>query len=267
MDDGTTIPSRILHLYQHNTMVLDFPYTVHDGKNWWYENLVGTYRTVQYRTENLTSPLLLLRFVEPTEDWNMEQVMHWWLLRAQAENEATFDETASRLNTQLDDGKATLWDDHQKVSSIVGGGSSHGHETENADPQQPPSTTSNNQKMLQQQSSATQSSDTIHIELMGGEYQGETFDLQPKARAYAWVGRSQGKKFREKGISLAKDLEVSTTHGRFELQGSKFFFVDTGSTNGSRVNNAELEPNQPVELYTGIEVTVGQTVMRVTVPY
>jgi hypothetical protein len=249
-------------------MVLDFPYTVHDGKNWWYESLVGTHRTVQqYATENLTSPLLLLRFIEPTEDWNMEQVMHWWLLRAQAENEATFNETASRLNTQLDNGKATLWDDHQKVSNIVGGGSSHGHETENSDPQQPPSTTSNNQKMLELQSYATQSSDTIHIELMGGEYQGETFDLQPKARAYAWVGRSQGKKFREKGISLAKDLEVSTTHGRFELQGSKFFFVDTGSTNGSRINNAELEPNQPVELYTGIEVTVGQTVMRVTVPY
>jgi hypothetical protein len=137
-----------------------------------WERTIGT---VLYCTIDLTSPLLLLCFVQPTKDWNMEQVVHhWWLLQAQAKNKATFDETVSCLNKQLDDGKATFLCDHQKVSDFVGGGSSDGNENENVDPQQSLSTTSN-QKIQQQQqqqqhlSSKRQSSDTIYIELMGGK--------------------------------------------------------------------------------------------------
>ena len=117
-------------------------------------------------------------------------------------------------------------------------------------------------------STATVAPGTIHIDIVGGgEYDGTSFQVKPTKSAHSWVGRSTSKKFREKGISLPKDLEVSTTHGRFEKKMGKFVYVDTGSTNGSRLGDVELEPDQKVELYTGMEITVGQTVMKITVAY
>lgn len=205
---------------------------------------------------------------EPTENWTIEQVMHWWLLRSQGESEAAFEEIVAGLSTQLENGKNSLWEDHKKVSDILSG--------ENANPQKPsvvvlPEKTSCiPEKKAQAQKvkapAAKRSQATILVEIEAGEYEGSTFTLQPKPRAHAWVGRSQGKKFREKGISLPKDLEVSTTHGRFELLRNKLVFVDTGSTNGSKVADDELVPNEPLVLQSGMIITVGQTIMRITLP-
>jgi hypothetical protein len=210
--------------------------------------------------------VLFVFLKEPTDDWDVEQVMHWWLLRAHAESEASCDDVVSRLVQQLDEGKASLWKDHTEVSEIMNGGGGGGTSNENADPQQRQMTTTMMTAMSNEKISGL-GSDTIRIEIVGGAYQGTSYDLQPKTKLYAWVGRSQGKKFRDKGISLVKDLEVSTTHGRFESRGSKFVYVDTGSTNGSRFGHLDIEPNKPLELQTGMEITVGQTVMRVTVTY
>jgi hypothetical protein len=197
-------------------------------------------------------------FLEPTDNWTIEQVMHWWLLHAHAESDAACEEIISSLSDQLEKGKASLWEDHRQVTRIVSGEVGD----ENANSQNLQMNTA-----FEKPTSTNQRSDAVHIEIVAGEYQGTSYDLQPKARAYSWVGRSQGKKFREKGISLPKDLEVSTTHGRFELQRSQFFFVDTGSTNGSKVGDMDLEPNAPIELETGMEITIGQTVMRIILPY
>jgi hypothetical protein len=200
-----------------------------------------------------------LQTTEPTEDWKMEEVMHWWQLRAHSESEAVYEEMVSHLSKQLEEGKTALWDDHKQVKHIIA--------NENADPQQQHQLEKSEDTAKPSNNGDSSScSDTIHIEIVSGEYEGATYDLQPKPRALYWVGRSQGKKFR-KGISLPKDLEVSTTHGRFEMQGNKFFYVDTGSTNGSRIGEALLEANQLMELKTGMEVIVGQTTMRVTVPF
>jgi len=107
--------------------------------------------------------------------------------------------------------------------------------------------------------------DTIHIDVVGGPYDGKFYDLQPKSRSHAWVGRSSSNKFKKSGISLPLDLEVSTTHGRFEYKQGKFYYQDTGSTNGTLINGEFCEPGQQYELKPkGMVITTGQTVMKVT---
>lgn len=196
--------------------------------------------------------------------------MHWWLLRSHSESEASYEDLVARLSKQLNEGKDSLWQDHKHVSDIMNGNVPVSKSNENSDPQQHKSQSSSKAVVADEKAttSTDMSCDTIRIDILGGEYQGSTFELAPKKNLYAWVGRSQGKKFREKGISLPKDLEVSTTHGRFELRhGNKFVYVDTGSTNGSRVGGLEIEADQPIALETGMEITVGQTVMKITVPF
>lgn len=187
--------------------------------------------------------------------------MNWWLWRAHGESDAAYELIAHSLTKQLEQGKESLIKDHKTVSNMLEGKT---NSNENDDPQTnlvkavDESTTKPEAKVAPKQDA------TILIEIQTGDYEGQTHKLHPKARSHAWVGRSQGKKFREKGISLPKDLEVSTTHGRFELLRNQLVYVDTGSTNGSRVADLDLEPNSPVVLETGMLITVGQTVMRVT---
>ena len=116
--------------------------------------------------------------------------------------------------------------------------------------------------------------DTIHIDVVSGPNEGLFYDLQPRTRTYSWIGRSQGRKFKQKGISLPKDLECSTTHGRFEYtnttntggenDGPKFYFVDVGSTNGTQIDGYECEPNVSYVLSTGMNILCGKTNLKVT---
>jgi FHA domain len=116
---------------------------------------------------------------------------------------------------------------------------------------------------------------TVHVDIVAGPYQGKKFTLKVTSRAPRLVGRSQSKNFRDKGISLSKDLEVSTSHGKFVLIKDKLYFVDTESTNGTLVSqrgdssssdNEQMEPNEPYPLSTGTMITCGQTVMKITLP-
>jgi hypothetical protein len=202
-------------------------------------------------------------FPEPADSWTIEQVMHWWLLRAHTESEADYEHIVAGLSSQLEDGKNGLMNDHKTVSDIISGKTP----SENADPQKPVVVSAVVKEHSVESTKPVVNNNeegTIYVELQSGDYQGETFTLQPKARSHAWVGRSQGKKFREKGISLPKDLEVSTTHGRFEFLRNKLVYVDTGSTNGSRLGEVNIAPNAPVELISGMIITVGQTMMKIT---
>ena len=108
----------------------------------------------------------------------------------------------------------------------------------------------------------------VKVIVSSGPYAGNTHVLKPRPRHPCFVGRSAGKKFREKGISLADDPEISTTHGKFEMKNRKIFFIDMGSTNGTLKDGVELEDNTPYEVVDGMELLLGgQTRFKLSLGY
>lgn len=104
----------------------------------------------------------------------------------------------------------------------------------------------------------------IILTITAGPYEGKTFRLKFN-KAPLKVGRSQAKKFK---LSLARDSEVSTTHGDFRCQKiGTMSFQDSDSTNGSWLNGEELEPWVPAIIKGGDELRLGQTVMTVDLEY
>jgi hypothetical protein len=214
------------------------------------------------------------------------------LLRAHEETDSKYEELVTALRNQMENGKAEIWDCHKQVVSeqlILGEGGISTNTTsaqvgvgrnENLNLQQLPqqeqqessakinlngttvATATTKPNLMSAAADVTE--DGIYIEIMGGDYAGSSFVLRPTPKGACWVGRSSGKKFREKGISVPRDLEVSTTHGKFEFKRGKYYYTDSGSTNGSKIVDKELVPDSPFELENGTEVTVGQTIMKVT---
>jgi hypothetical protein len=209
------------------------------------------YGTAPENRRLLISPLLCL-LSEPTEDWTVEEVMQWCLLRSHEATDSKHDELMQALNQQLEEGTKELWRCHEIA---VASGVENEKSTEN--------------EQQGKKGEPTKSNDVkyIQVEVTEGPYEGKTYKLQPKKRAACWVGRSAGKKFVEKGISLAKDDEVSTTHGKFELINGKAFFTDTGSTNGTVHNGEELEDNVPLELHDSMSLKMGRTTVKITLLY
>lgn len=187
--------------------------------------------------------------------------MQWCLLRCHEATDSKLDELVDALNQQLEAGTKELWESHEIAAASSSDGEASA-KTENDDPQ------------VNKKKSAAANNDTpsskpnevkyIHVQVTEGPYKGKTYKLQPKSRAPCWVGRSAGKKFRDRGISLAKDEEVSTTHGKFELKSGKATFTDTGSTNGTVHEGEELEVNVPFELKDGTCLKMGCTVVKIS---
>lgn len=185
--------------------------------------------------------------------------MQWCLLRSHEATDSKLDELVNALNQQLEAGTRELWESHEIAVAAHGGSA----KAENDDPQQQQANDTKPSAAVSEKA-APDEIKYIHVQVTQGPYQGNTYKLQPKARAPCWVGRSAGKKFRERGISLAKDDEVSTTHGKFELKNGKPTFTDTGSTNGTLHNEDELEVNVPFELKDGMSLKMGGTVVKIT---
>jgi FHA domain len=189
---------------------------------------------------------------DPTADWTIEQVLQFYLLQAQTETEEKYDQIETSLNQQFERGKNEIWALHKKVleagskNSPIPSGSA--------------TTSSTNPQSCKIAREPT----TIHVEIVGGFYAGTTYKLVPKTTHPCWVGRSSGKKFKERGISLSKDGEVSTTHGKFEVKQGKLYYTDAGSTNGSKVRGEDLPPETPFLLETGTELVLGQSIFKIT---
>jgi pSer/pThr/pTyr-binding forkhead associated (FHA) protein len=62
---------------------------------------------------------------------------------------------------------------------------------------------------------------------------------------------------------VLSDPFVSGAHGVLEIEGGAAFYTDVGSTNGSYLNGAKLEPNQRTPLKPDDELQIGQTTYRV----
>jgi len=99
----------------------------------------------------------------------------------------------------------------------------------------------------------------VRLRCTEGPYSGKQFVTRPcKDGSPVLIGRSSGRKFRYGGVCLARDKEVSTTHGKIEMQTSgAICFVDAQSTNGSCLNGTAIEPNTLVQLTAGDTLTVG----------
>mmetsp|Transcript_25631 Transcript_25631/g.59544 ORF Transcript_25631/g.59544 Transcript_25631/m.59544 type:complete len:106 (-) Transcript_25631:570-887(-) len=104
------------------------------------------------------------------------------------------------------------------------------------------------------------------VSVTKGPHKGRSVRLQPTPTEPCMVGRSKGSKYREKGISLFKDTEVSTAHGRIEIRNGKVYFVDLKSTNGTQKDGDFLDPYTPLELTDGMELVLGGTCLRFQLP-
>ena len=152
---------------------------------------------------------------------------------------------------------------------------------ENADPQQIAESTAATDQLKPSsatsssaQSTATTKKTLLQITILSGPHASQTFQLRPKnnstqSSSCCLIGRSKGKKFLRNGISLNKDQEVSTTHGKFSMMEedgvqNKFYYTDVGSTNGSTVgDNVRLEPNVRMEIEEGMVLRIGNSTLKI----
>ena len=134
----------------------------------------------------------------------------------------------------------------------------------------------------------TNSIATIAVTFTSGPHASPTpYTLHPTLDTPCLIGRSKGKKFVKNGISLHKDQEVSTTHGKFMVEetttsrtastttttknemGSEngralsFYYMDVGSTNGTTHNGTSLEPNTKLLLVNGMELKIGNSTLMI----
>lgn len=182
-------------------------------------------------------------------------------------------DSKAKLDLQWENGKRQLFEAHREVLTTL-----ESHHKPHVDvPMQEISsiqsfqdsveTTVTNNKTSQLEDKVeqtTKESKGIQVDVLSGPHAGTTFHLDPRPRAPCFLGRSAGKKFTERGISLSSDLEVSTTHGKFELKKGSYFYTDQSSTNGSYYKDKLVEPFQALELVDGMVITVGTSDLKIS---
>lgn len=197
--------------------------------------------------------------------------MQWCYLQSKQKTIHQIEDMKHELEKQFANGKQEIMEIHDKIMESQQAmedeemnRKSLNANNENIDPNQ--QTAEETQSKLSS-SSSKPSYNAIHIEMISGPHSGEVFLLKPRSRQPCLIGRSAGKKFRERGISLKKDPEVSTSHGKFEMKtGGTFYYTDTGSTNGSFIEGNDLGANVAFELKNGMEIMFGgASLARITI--
>mmetsp|Transcript_13501 Transcript_13501/g.22041 ORF Transcript_13501/g.22041 Transcript_13501/m.22041 type:complete len:195 (+) Transcript_13501:156-740(+) len=99
----------------------------------------------------------------------------------------------------------------------------------------------------------------INLTVKEGTYKGSSFSLsKPKAKTFAWIGRSKTKAFTgPRGVSLPKDSLVSEKHGKFSTADGSVVYIDNKSSNGSLLNGNPVPPKTQVTISDGDEMMIG----------
>ncbi len=94
------------------------------------------------------------------------------------------------------------------------------------------------QLLMKQAVPETVKSVCVILKCIAGSHIGQRFRLESTSAVGEEfkIGRSTGKQFKEKGVSLYKDKEISTTHAKIEIRNGQPFLVDMRSTNGTQLN-------------------------------
>eukprot|EP00903_Cladosiphon_okamuranus_P013537 g12609.t1 len=108
----------------------------------------------------------------------------------------------------------------------------------------------------------------VVLSIEGGPYDGSVFAISVEEDGDArLVGRSTGKKFKNHGISLRRDSEVSITHGMFMNSRGAVTYMDNGSTNGSELDGEWVDPKKPYEITAGSTLVIGQSTCTVAITW
>ena len=118
--------------------------------------------------------------------------------------------------------------------------------------------------VLTNKKQSKQSQTNLLVEVMSGPHEGATYLLKPRISRPCEIGRSKGKKFLSRGVSLHKDSEVSTCHGKFEFKAGKMYYTDTGSTNGTSYMGEAIQDNVPLEIENGMVLVFGMSELKFT---
>mmetsp|Transcript_17361 Transcript_17361/g.66129 ORF Transcript_17361/g.66129 Transcript_17361/m.66129 type:complete len:199 (-) Transcript_17361:48-644(-) len=102
----------------------------------------------------------------------------------------------------------------------------------------------------------------VVLTVESGPHQGEEFRLEPFA-GVCYIGRSTGKRYRERGASLCNDPEASTLHAKIRVTRGKIVFTDAGSTNGSTVNGAPVDEGDAITIEHDMVLGIGGCSLRV----
>jgi hypothetical protein len=90
------------------------------------------------------------------------------------------------------------------------------------------------------------------LEVTSGRFEGKRYGLRPISR----IGRDLRFDIRP------HDPEISRHHSMITFTGSGFVVKDTGSTNGTFVNENKVDPGKEVEIHHDDILRVGRTSMR-----
>ena len=199
---------------------------------------------------------------EPNEDWTVEEVFQWTLLRSYKVIDERIENISQALRDGLDEGGKQLDMVRKEASQKKPSRQSN---AENQPNQRETKPTTIGPK-VNRAGRPTASVKAKVLRSTATEYVGAVFNLKLTQKNKCWLGRSGGKKFKNNGISLSKDGEVSTTHGKFELlKDGSVYFTDAGSTNGSTLDGVGLDPDVPYVIETNMTLAVGGVLFELTV--
>ena len=186
----------------------------------------------------------------PSGEWTVEEAFQWMLLQELKKTDDAHDAACDDLMKHFDALQKELF---QSLDPENG--------AENI--QIPP--VASTDQALAKAAAPVVTGTKARVEIVSGPHKGAVATVAPTARSHCPVGRSRGKNFKQKGFSLYKDCEVSTTHGKFLLSSNgRICYMDSCSTNGSFVQGEKMEPDTPLQMENGMEIVVGQSTMTIT---